>query len=302
MGGDGGVIASNRRYMRGAGQADATGDYAKASKAQQSSSEVIASCALTGTPLSFPKATTSSKSTTISSNIVCCPYGKLYSKEAAIEALLRNDKKELAWDVQSMKELYPVRFHLVKTSDRYIPTCPISGTELNGSQPCFAIAPIQTKKKKNKNAILDKEEKVNVLSQQGMREIGMESLQEEYGPFSEDDLIRLAPSDKDMDAIKLQVDSRRKQRQAIDEKKRKEKRKTKENDTKTSKKSKQQTSSSSTATSKMISSIPTAKGTVQSAKSSIAMAVASNTILSSLFDDGTNKKSEKEKNDNLFAR
>ena len=52
----------------------------------------------------------------------------------------------------------------------------------------------------------------------------------------------------------------------------------------------------------MISSIPTAKGTVQSAKSSIAMAVASNTILSSLFDDGTNKKSEKEKNDNLFAR
>ena len=119
-----------------------------------------------------------------------------------------------------MKELYPVRFHLVKTSDRYIPTCPISGTELNGSQPCFVIAPIQTKKKKNKNAILDKEEKVNVLSQQGMREIGMESLQEEYGLFSEDDLIRLAPSDKDMDAIKLQVDSRRKLRQAIDEKKR----------------------------------------------------------------------------------
>lgn len=321
MGGDGGVIASNRRYMRGAGQADATGDYARASKVHQSPSEIMSICSLTGAPLPFPKPISNNGNgtnnvTALSSNIVCCPFGKLYNKEAAIEALLRNDN-ETSWDVKSMKELYPVRFHLVKTNNNtYIPTCPVTGTELNGSQPCFVIVPPpldtkKNKKDKKKNIDKDNDNKVNVVSQQAIREIGIESLQDEYGPFNNDDLIKLAPADRDIDNIKLQVEARRlKQKRDIEEKKRhKEKRKIKHNDNNDNKRNKQEMSTTKNAkptsnkNNNIVSSIPMAKGTVQTAKCSIEKAVASNSILSSLFNESSSRNtSEKDKKDNLFAR
>lgn len=322
MGGDGGVIAANRRYMQGAGQADSTGDYAKTSKVHQSPSEIMAICSLTGAPLPFPipNKNKSKIANVVSSQIVCCPYGKLYGKEAAIEALLRN--KNDVWDVQSMKELYPVRFHFVKTinHDKYIPSCPVTGTELNGTQPCFVIASNSNssnkKDKKKKNDDVDdniNNTRVNVLSQQAIREIGIETLQEEYGPFKEEELIRLAPSDREMESIKLQVQSRRKQRE-IEDKKRKEKRKRKEakqNDITDSSNSKKKSKNNYSATTPKsittsVSSIPSAIGTVQTAKCSVAMAVASNSVLSSLFDNENSSRimnlSDKEKKDNLFAR
>lgn len=323
MGGDGGVIASNRRYMRGAGQADHTGDSARASKVHQSPSEIMTICSLTGAPLPFPKPKPNNNNgnkinvTEISSNIVCCPYGKLYNKEAAIEALLRNDN-ETSWDVQSMKELYPVRFHLVKTNNNaYIPTCPVTGTELNGSQPCFVLVPPLDKKnkkdkKKNTNDKKNNDNKVNVVSQQAMREIGIDSLQDEYGPFDNNNLVKLAPSDRDVENIKLQVEARRlKQKRDIEDKKRsKEKRKLKHNDNNDNKRNKHQISTKNTniPNNVIVSSIPItkgipiAKGTVQTAKCSFEKAVASNSILSSLFNENSNSLSDKDKKDNLFAR
>jgi len=78
MGGDGGVIASNRRYMRGAGTADATGDSARGGNesidpavAEVEARRAMVTCALSGRPLQFGERT-----------VVTCPYGRLYHKEA----------------------------------------------------------------------------------------------------------------------------------------------------------------------------------------------------------------------------
>ena len=81
MGGDGGVIASNRRYMRGAGTADHTGDVSRSNSGadadvvRQEAARAMRFCALSQKPLEDGAA------------IVACPYGRLYLKEAALEAL-----------------------------------------------------------------------------------------------------------------------------------------------------------------------------------------------------------------------
>lgn len=79
MGGDGGVVAVNRRYMRGAGQADHTGDFQRNSENQEYNAlEAMTNCALTKAPL-LPSSKNSS------GPIVACKFGRLYHKEAAVE-------------------------------------------------------------------------------------------------------------------------------------------------------------------------------------------------------------------------
>ena len=80
MGGDGGVVAVNRRYMRGAGTADHTGDYKRENSENQeyNALEAMTNCALTKAPL-FPN----NKNST--GPIVACKFGRLYHKEAAVE-------------------------------------------------------------------------------------------------------------------------------------------------------------------------------------------------------------------------
>ena len=184
MGGDGGVVATNRRYLRGAGVADHTGDYKRASSTEIAQAEkerlqqMMKTCAITGNSILKPN-----------SVVVSCPYGRLYDKEAAIEALLKrasssDSKKEedvdIGWHVRGMKDLYPVHFHLDNSSRQ--PTCPITGIELNGLHPALLLL---QKSKQSK-------EQPNVLSEKAIKEIGMEKLQEEYGTI--DRLVRLAPT------------------------------------------------------------------------------------------------------------
>ena len=86
MGGDGGVIASNRKYMRGAGTADHTGDLNRHAAQKFNAQEVMKTCALTKTPLH----------TSVGNTIVTDPYGSLYHKEAAVQALLTRKQAQEA--------------------------------------------------------------------------------------------------------------------------------------------------------------------------------------------------------------
>mmetsp|Transcript_34789 Transcript_34789/g.52521 ORF Transcript_34789/g.52521 Transcript_34789/m.52521 type:complete len:274 (+) Transcript_34789:141-962(+) len=228
MGGDGGVIASNRRYMRGAGTADHTADAKRSASLsdevgadRERCRQIMTTCAVTGSSLNFQpygagekKKDEADEGVTAEGAIVACPHGRLYGKEAAVEALLRRKQKgleggeedEADWSqVRGLKDLHSVRFRVVAagkkgstsfvgehhSQQRHIPVCPITGVELNGAVAAFLIVRTKSKKKKNKEE--EDTTQPNVISERAIREMGIESLQAEYGPFDEKDMIRLAP-------------------------------------------------------------------------------------------------------------
>lgn len=208
--------------MRGAGTADHTGDSSSGGKhgnngavdpavEREELRRTMSTCAVSGQPLRFGKA---------NETIVTCPYGRLYHKEAAVEALLKRKQEDtdaLGDHIRGLKDLKEVRFHFTtKDSDDgtsgtvLVPTCPIRGTELNGQIPAIALIPGGT---------------INVVSERAFKEMGDEIL-EEYGPSKK--TIRLAPTTAQLKEIIAQQqtrgnDERKSSKKGKGEKKRKHK-------------------------------------------------------------------------------
>ena len=229
MGGDGGVIASNRRYLRGAGSASHTADRLQKKKSPEQEAEecheIMRTCALTGENLMFTVDEAHPNATTSNNSIVACPFGKLYGKEAAIEALLRRkmdqdtSSSELGSHIRGLKDLYPVRFHLVKESNLsnnntniFTPACPFTAEPLNGSHAAYVIVSKKKKKNDSSNSITtcdNNDVKPNVISDRAIKQIGIESIQAEYGTFDPDEMIRIAPPSRDLQKIKDKLTSLR---------------------------------------------------------------------------------------------
>jgi len=326
MGGDGGVIASNRRYLRGAGTADKMGDRTKGTSGVESEEleclEKMQNCALTGHAFDYKN-----------DLIVTCAFGNLYKREASIEALLSlslsrkqsstssDDEEEspssgLGKHIRKLKDLVPVYFNLVKDSnEKYVPTCPITNVEFNGKQPAFVIVKKKLKKDNKAAASLassedeQKENKVNVLSERAIKEIGMESLQLEYGPFEKDDIIRLAPSSRDLIQIKEEYERRCEENNNKKEKKKKKKNRSK-NPSKKKKRNEEEENtvagvsnndSNRKKKKKKNSSLSSGGDAASQARSNVIESISSNSVFSSIFKSSA-EVSEKEKKDNLFAR
>jgi len=218
MGGDGGVVATNRRYMRGAGTAKDhhTADTHKSTAVDLTEAErervqqIMQNCAVTGFPLDFSSCSSVDVKDTRRnfSLIVACPYGRLYNREAAVESLLRRMEQShgelssnaatadgsIGWHVRGLKDLYPVHFHEEINDSRNqiesYPTCPITGVDLNGMHPTYVVV----SKEKNKKKLTELSDafatKSNVISEKALKEMGTEALETEYGLF---ELVRLAP-------------------------------------------------------------------------------------------------------------
>lgn len=204
MGGDGGTISSNRAYLRGAGKADHTADHKRfnASRTKEEEAErartVLGCCAISGEALDL----TPNKEGVSKADIVACPYGRLYKRENALEALLTRscgegsaEKLERIGHIRGRKDLHPVRFNIQKKEDgNYAATCPITGSEIGGgSVPCHLVV--------KSCASAEGNDMPNVISERAIQEMGVVKLQDEYGPFEKKDMIRLAPPDRDLEEI-----------------------------------------------------------------------------------------------------
>lgn len=171
MGGDGGTHAVKKEYMHGGGTADPDAKYN--SKSTKDTQEVRSrACALSGEPLAQP--------------IVACELGNLYNKESILEALLEKNLPSEFDHVRSLKDVKEVKFTdntssgASKGDDRKW-MCPLTGLEFNGVIP-FVLLWNNGK----------------VLSEKATREMGEEALQEDYGPFDADDIIKLLPLEGDL--------------------------------------------------------------------------------------------------------
>lgn len=290
MGGDGGVIASNRRYMRGAGTADCTADAGGgaggAGKVDPALAEIEArramvTCALTNQPLQFEDGAGGGA-------IVVCPYGRLYNKEPIVEALLRrkrsNEEIEQLSHIRTLKDLREIR---VKTASGK-PVCPITNKELNGKIAAYATFPGNTEGENN----------YNVFSERAFTK-EMKDMLDDYGPIEEK--IRLIPPPSALEDIKRALEEKR---AAAAESKKNKKKSKKSSDMKDKKERKRKRSSGAEEEAAVDGNdIPSKK--TQAASASATASVASNTkneVLSSLFTKPSTKQSEKERKDSLFAR
>ena len=219
MGGDGGTKAVNRAYLRGAGAASTTGDHQSSAKdaaksdkqiEEQEASRAMQYCYISDRPLPFNDDTDISLSQVSASNIVTCRYGRLYSKEAAIEALLQRKQlfkqpktdvasspettdygmqSRLGFHVRGLKDLYNVRFQTVRKEDAsqaVVPVCPITGRELNGRIVAYALIPGHV------------DTMVNVVSEYALKQLSEHDVLSEYGATKK---IRLLSPSSLYDAI-----------------------------------------------------------------------------------------------------
>ena len=337
MGGDGGVVATNRRYMRGAGTADHTGDstrYSASEKAQaerDGTLERLKTCALTGQVFQLNDSELGGGGGGGGGEIVTCPYGRLYNKVAALDALLNrmqngnspiNGKDEprggtLGRYIRGMKDLHPVHFSTIQKEvdgdTVLVPVCPITGVELTGLQPAYVIVKtkVPTNKKEDQEAKdenndeEEEEEEVipNVLSEKALQQMGIKALQDDYGPFEKENLIRLVPPSSILGDIQTKWQERIQVEKAAKKKKKKRKKSSSTNGAKgelvvvkpTKEKKKRRTDTTKSAT------LGKAKS-IQEVRTHVAAAVASNTVLSDLFSNPTTAKTEAERKDNLFVR
>lgn len=280
MGGDGGVVATNRRYMRGAGTADHTGDYNRDNheSKEHNALEAMTTCALTKLPLNS------------SNPIVACAFGRLYQKEAAVEALLtkkaasgRSSSSTLGDHIRKLSDLYSVRFHMDAGVEKKGMvnhwTCPITGKALQGIIPAILLVP-------------GKADTPNVLSESALDQLPKEELELEYGPITQ--TIRLAPPPELLKQIQQEEMERRSSQKKDKKSKKKRKQEAGESSNGEKKNSRPKTQPTATASKHTIGA---------AAKSRVDSAIQSNQVLSSLFTTtNPSKKSDKERKDGLFAR
>lgn len=304
MGGDGGVIASNRKYMRGAGTADHTADMNRHASQKFNAKEVMTMCALTKTPLNGSKSDGGG-------TIVSDPYGSLYHKEAAVQALLARKQKDgsststitIGPHVRRLADLYEVRFYR-ETKDKE-PACPITAKALTGSIPAILLVP-------------GKDGSPNVVSESALSQLSADELEGEFGSIRKK--VRLAPNPVVLETIKDQVQQEQEKEDEERRKAKKDKKKDKKGKRKRDKDKmpsfsekkirsnntvgvqKAEATIHSSAARNIKSSSSSSSSMGKQIQSRVDTAIEKSSVLSSLFTNKSAKISEKEKKDNLFAR
>ncbi len=177
MGGDGGVYAVQRKYLRHGNTGDYVEDKEKKAVANSSESkrDEVTTCALSKEPLR--------------DHVVACELGYMYNKDTVLTNLLEKTLNPTYGHLRGLKDIVVVK--LTKSDGGEI-ICPVTLAELTSGNPFCLIFTTGW-----------------VLSARAIREVGIDRLQEEYGPFSKDDIVRLAPSPEERNDMRSRLLDRR---------------------------------------------------------------------------------------------
>ncbi|KAJ1448858.1 Rtf2 RING-finger-domain-containing protein [Pelagophyceae sp. CCMP2097] len=228
MGGDGGVIATQRAFMRGTygsqhskgnwrqgqnfGAGDTGGDAVGGVDRRRVLAVRVRNCALSAERLAAP--------------VVADELGNLFNKLPLLSALSARALPERLSHIRGLRDLVDCR--LVMPTDRDgaaaqagaaayfsgedapVTACPVTGEGLDGSKAFVVVRTTGW-----------------LLSENAVKQLGHAAMQPEYGPFEKADLIRVAPEDYDqiVEMNKAMLD-----RRVSDKLKRKEAKKAKRDD------------------------------------------------------------------------
>lgn len=123
--------------------------------------------------------------------IVSCELGNLFNKPAILTALLEKTLTSNFSYIRGLKDLKNLIFTPNPNYSSHQETegnhpakfiCPITKIEMNGSLPFVVIWTTGY-----------------VISEKAIKEIGIDGLQLEYGPFSSDDIVKIAPLEDEVE-------------------------------------------------------------------------------------------------------
>ena len=173
--------------------------------------------------------------------VVADEIGNLFSKEALLTVIVEKRLPAEYSHIRGLRDIIPCIFFKNKSAsdtassnadawsmDTWSPySCPIANVEMNGRYPFVVL------RKKKKSSISSSsssaEEKpcVNVISEKALKQVGIAALQDEYGPFDEEDVIKLVPSEEERECLVHKMQSRRDREMARKAEKKKTKKLTK---------------------------------------------------------------------------
>jgi regulator of protease activity HflC (stomatin/prohibitin superfamily) len=184
MGGDGGTTATQRRFLRGYKNPEDKEESKNIKQQQRLRSQM---CAYSSSRLEKP--------------IAACELGNLYSKEKIINGLVEKSLPAYLSHIRGLKDLKNLKFTEnpdyateLENDGNYVAEyiCPVTELEFNGIFPFVVIWSTGF-----------------VLSEKAVREIGVDGLQAEYGPFSSNDIVKLLPGSEEVDACREAMNARR---------------------------------------------------------------------------------------------
>jgi hypothetical protein len=151
--------------------------------------------------------------------IVACELGNLFNKEDILTELINKTLNSNFNHIRGLKDLKTLIFHHTSSSssstsdsasstsnnntDNCKYSCPVTGDAFNGIVPFIFIW-----------------SSGYVLSERAIRELGIESLQGEYGPFNAIDIIKINPNidSNDYNILKSNMEIRRYERNLMNKK------------------------------------------------------------------------------------
>ena len=253
-----------------------------------------------------------------------------------------NDSDALGAHIRGMKDLHRVRFYVTMTSSsngnngskntghngrgaaaQYTATCPITASDISsGIVPSYVV--VRSKNGKNKDKKKEKgsatihdnkegEDELgpNVISERAIKEMGIEGLQSEYGPFEEKNLIRLAPPKAGgvFEEIQRKWENRMEEERVAKMQKKKDKKRKRGSGHQEDATLKHKTQATAPIDLVAAASASThhdnklkKSSVAEEARSTVEARVSQNPVLSTLFSTGKKNQSEKEKSDALFTR
>lgn len=171
MGGDGGTYVTGRQFIRACKTDLETEDASKSVKDKQR--RRATHCAQSGLLLEEP--------------VVMCQLGNLFNKEVILDALINKCLNSHFSHIRGLKDVKQVIFtnnpaftsqdhelSLENPPATYV--CPITRQDFNGCHPFVLIWTTGW-----------------LLSEKALREMGVGTLQTEYGPFSQEDIVTVLP-------------------------------------------------------------------------------------------------------------
>jgi len=181
MGGDGGSTTTARKYIRGQEERKEEGKDAKYDRLMKSQT-----CAHSNLPLVEP--------------VAACRLGNLFNEELLLAALLEHTLNPThSRYIRGMKDFRRLKLHLNSAASKETENaqwaCPITQEPFNGALPFVVIWTTG-----------------HVLSEKAIREMGVDELQVEYGPFQPNDVVKLLPAQHEIEEIVAGIESSRREK------------------------------------------------------------------------------------------
>eukprot|EP00904_Undaria_pinnatifida_P011047 jgi/Undpi1/7072/HiC_scaffold_22.g09546.m1 len=192
MGGDGGVIAAKREYMQSCGDVfGMKGGMAKTALNRTETAELRKKvCAISNERLREP--------------VAACELGYLYNKDDLIAGLLKRDLNPAFNHIRGLKDIVECR----------LTANPAFGKEdrpLDGPEPAPYMCPVTLQEMNGAHAFIVLFNTGWVMAEKATKEVGLAGLQAEYGPFTESDIVHLAPTDEEREIMTRQLIAKREQ-------------------------------------------------------------------------------------------